>query len=76
MEKDEGHGEDLRTLRAPLESVELCGGCHSDVELMPGFGLRTDQLEQYWSSVHGQRERRQASGELELSEITQRVDTK
>jgi hypothetical protein len=32
----------------------LCGSCHSRVELMRPFDLPTDQLSQYWQSLHGQ----------------------
>lgn len=36
---------------------QLCGSCHSDPAFMRQFnpGLRTDQLSQYKTSVHGQR---------------------
>jgi predicted CXXCH cytochrome family protein len=36
---------------------ELCGSCHSNPNYMRGFnpGLRTDQLSQYHTSVHGKR---------------------
>jgi hypothetical protein len=36
---------------------EFCGHCHSDSSYMRRFnpGLRTDQLSQYWTSVHGER---------------------
>ena len=45
----------LRKLKDPRESVEVCGVCHSDVERMRSFGLRTDQLSLYWTSRHGAR---------------------
>jgi len=32
----------------------LCGSCHTDVDLMRPFNLPTDQLDQYWQSLHGQ----------------------
>ncbi|MBI5432323.1 MAG: cytochrome c3 family protein [Planctomycetes bacterium] len=48
------HGTELKSLRGPREAVESCGGCHSDVERMRAFGLRTDQLSLYWTSGHGQ----------------------
>ncbi len=36
---------------------ELCGGCHSNAAYVRGFNpsLRTDQLSQYKTSIHGQR---------------------
>jgi predicted CXXCH cytochrome family protein len=36
---------------------EFCGGCHADAAKMRGFNpsLRIDQLDQYWTSRHGQR---------------------
>jgi predicted CXXCH cytochrome family protein len=39
------------------EIPQLCGRCHSDGALMRTYNpsLRTDQLAQYWTSVHGQR---------------------
>ncbi|MCB9914664.1 MAG: cytochrome c3 family protein [Planctomycetes bacterium] len=55
MDKEQAHGDALRPLSDPLQAVEFCGGCHSDIERMRGFGLRTDQLDLYWSSVHGKR---------------------
>ena len=33
----------------------LCGSCHSDAERMSAYGLPTDQLREYETSVHGQR---------------------
>lgn len=38
----------------------LCARCHSDAAFMRSYNpsLRTDQLAQYWTSVHGQRLRR------------------
>jgi hypothetical protein len=47
------HGDALRPLRDARQSVETCGGCHSDVNQMRHFGLRTDQLSLYWTSQHG-----------------------
>jgi hypothetical protein len=39
----------------PKESIPgLCGSCHSRVDLMRPFDLPTDQLDQYWQSLHGQ----------------------
>ncbi|MFQ5665332.1 MAG: cytochrome c3 family protein [Candidatus Binatia bacterium] len=39
---------------------EFCGRCHADEAYMRRFSPRlpTDQLDQYWTSVHGQRLRR------------------
>jgi hypothetical protein len=36
-------------------TVEVCGSCHSDAEMMRPYGLPTDQLSKYWTSIHGQR---------------------
>ena len=47
------HGANLKKLGDPLAAVESCVGCHSDVEQMRSFGLRTDQLSLYWTSRHG-----------------------
>jgi len=65
LDKDEAHGEALRSLRDPLESVESCGGCHADTGTMRRFGLRTDQLALYWTSRHGERLR--AEGDLNVA---------
>lgn len=53
LDVNKAHGESLRSLRDPREAVESCGGCHSDVEEMRSFGLRTDQLSWYRTSRHG-----------------------
>jgi len=39
------------------EIPQLCARCHSDAAFMRAYNpsLRTDQLAQYWTSVHGQR---------------------
>jgi hypothetical protein len=36
----------------PLRVAETCGSCHSDDKLMGGYGLPTDQVEEYLTSVH------------------------
>lgn len=41
-------GKPLRT-----KIPNLCGDCHSNVERMNPYGLRTDQLAAYWTSGHG-----------------------
>ncbi len=33
--------------------MQICGGCHADVEVMNFYGIRTDQLAQYKTSQHG-----------------------
>ncbi len=40
---------------SPLEIPQLCGGCHSDVKRMRQYNLRTDQLAEYKTSIHGRR---------------------
>jgi len=50
-----GHGEGLRRLTDAKESVESCASCHSDIERMRGYGLRTDQASLYWTSFHGRK---------------------
>lgn len=37
------------------ETVQACGSCHSDVEYMNPYGLRTDQLALYKTSHHGKK---------------------
>jgi len=55
VEANKAHGDRLRKLSNPREAVESCGSCHSDVNQMRHFGLRTDQLSLYWTSQHGAR---------------------
>gem|GEM_PF-348953 len=65
---NEAHAEEdgFRRLRAdadftkppdPLRVVELCGGCHADIDRMRPFNprARVDQLREYWTSGHGRR---------------------
>ena len=42
---------------APAEIPELCGSCHSKIEIMRRYSpsARTDQESEYWTSGHGQR---------------------
>jgi len=47
------HGEAFKGKASRAEVPDLCGGCHADVERMNPYGLRTDQLARYWTSVHG-----------------------
>src|SRR3989338_5851678 len=35
--------------------VEKCGQCHADVETMNFYGIRTDQLARYKTSMHGKK---------------------
>lgn len=47
------HGDGFRGKPARSAIPQLCGSCHSDVERMNPYGLRTDQLSRYWTSGHG-----------------------
>lgn len=38
----------------PTKVPELCGGCHSDSTVTGKYGLPTDQLAEYRTSIHGQ----------------------
>lgn len=49
------HGKTFRGRPKRVDVPVLCGACHSDVERMNPFGLRTDQLSSYWVSGHGKR---------------------
>jgi cytochrome b6-f complex iron-sulfur subunit len=49
------HGEFFRGRPARAAVPTLCGTCHADVERMNPYGLRTDELAQYWVSAHGRR---------------------
>jgi hypothetical protein len=53
--KEAAHSDATRMRISPRASVELCSGCHSDRQRMHRFGLHTDQLEQYRTSVHGKK---------------------
>jgi hypothetical protein len=53
VEVARAHGTALRSLKNPREAVDTCGTCHSDVDRLRNFGLRTDQLSLYWTSQHG-----------------------
>lgn len=55
LEVAAAHGKDLKKLGTPRETLESCGGCHSDVQRMRLYGQRTDQLSLYWTSKHGER---------------------
>ncbi len=37
-----------------IETIKVCGSCHSDPNIMKPFGLPTDEFAKYWTSVHGQ----------------------
>jgi hypothetical protein len=45
----------MKKLDDPRDAVASCGTCHSDLDRMRTFGLRTDQLSLYWTSRHGQK---------------------
>ena len=49
------HG--FRAAPKKTQLPDFCGRCHSDAAFMRRFNpkLRTDQLSQYWTSVHGKR---------------------
>jgi cytochrome b6-f complex iron-sulfur subunit len=47
------HGTSFIGKPTRLEVPTLCGDCHADVERMNPYGLRTDQLARYKTSVHG-----------------------
>ncbi len=43
-----------RSKTFPWNIPETCAGCHGDEEYMGGYGIPTDQLEEYQESVHYQ----------------------
>ncbi len=54
---DPAHEPDpFRGAPSPREVPGLCGGCHGDVAYMKRFEAspRVDQLEEYWTSRHGE----------------------
>ncbi len=38
-----------------IQIIQICGTCHSNVELMNFYGIPTDQLARYKTSMHGKR---------------------
>ena len=55
LEVEAAHGKQLKRYKTPREVLESCGSCHSDVQRMRLYGLRTDQLSLYWTSKHGEK---------------------
>lgn len=47
------HGTSFKGEPSRKEIPVFCGTCHADVERMNPFGLHTDQLGRYLTSVHG-----------------------
>ena len=39
----------------PTHVVETCGRCHADAAHMAGYGIPTDQVEKYRTSIHAQK---------------------
>jgi hypothetical protein len=52
------HGKQFRGKASRAQVPERCGDCHAKVEVMNPYGLRTDQLARYETSVHGKTLRR------------------
>jgi Cytochrome c3 len=57
MDKAMDRKKGFRGAPKRTEIPELCGRCHADTQYMHNFNpkLRTDQLAQYWTSMHGKR---------------------
>ena len=55
LEVEAAHGKELKRYKTPREALDSCGACHSDVQEMRVYGLRTDQLSLYWTSKHGEK---------------------
>ena len=55
--KEEAKAPDTGYIGIPdkKQIVEKCGQCHADVEQMNFYGVRTDQLARYKTSVHGKK---------------------
>ncbi|MDO8629664.1 MAG: hypothetical protein Q7R41_04165, partial [Phycisphaerales bacterium] len=47
------HGDPFAGKPSRPQVPQLCGNCHADVARMNPYGIRTDQLAAYWTSVHG-----------------------
>lgn len=47
------HGPQFRGKAKRAQIPERCGKCHSDVQRMNPYGMRTDQVAAYWTSGHG-----------------------
>jgi len=48
-----GSGKMPHSSTHPMNIPSTCGKCHADTEHMTGYGIPTDQLQKYSSSVHG-----------------------
>ena len=53
LDVEGAHAGKIDALKSPRAIVASCGGCHSDIERMRSFGLRTDQASLYSVSHHG-----------------------
>jgi nitrate/TMAO reductase-like tetraheme cytochrome c subunit len=51
----EAHGKDFHGVPSPQEVPDFCGNCHSKASRMRQYNLRTDQLDLYHISEHGQK---------------------
>ncbi len=47
------HGQPFLGKPDRAEVPQLCGECHANIARMNPYGIRTDQLAAYWTSVHG-----------------------
>lgn len=51
----QAHGGSFKSLKSRKDVPESCATCHSDSEKMRAYGLPTDQMALYSTSVHGKR---------------------
>ncbi len=47
------NAKDSRSSVYPINIPDTCGKCHADTEYMQEYGIPTDQINKYASSVHG-----------------------
>ena len=69
MEKSMNRAKGYRGVPKRTEIPQICARCHSDAAFMRNYNpsLRTDQLQQYRTSVHG---RRLAQGDTQVAVCT------
>lgn len=54
-DRKEAHGKGFLGVPSPKQIPHFCGSCHSNASRMRQYNLRTDQLNLYLISEHGQR---------------------
>lgn len=61
------HGGSFNSLKDRRQIPALCASCHSDSQKMKAYGLATDQMALYQTSVHG---KRLAEGDVNVAQCS------